>query len=127
MNKKPTPLQALEIIGNAETKDTSYGTEIKTNLPNEYCIIETALKRLENYEQNEDFSKDALNYAFLNEQDKIKKFKAFEIIKNKKVNVYWIWLSADVEKYNDVMNKIFIDTQNYILTKEEYELLKEIL
>ena len=43
----PTPLQALERIGNAETKDTSFGTEIKTNLSNEYHIIETALKALE--------------------------------------------------------------------------------
>jgi hypothetical protein len=44
-------------------------------------VIETKLKRLENYEQNEDFNKDVLNYAFLNEQDKIKKLKALEAIK----------------------------------------------
>ena len=66
-------------------------------------IIETALKDTEKYK------------------------KALEIIKEKQVDVYWLWLSADVEKYNDVMNKKFIDTQKHILTQEEYELIKEIL
>ena len=47
MIKELTPLQALEKIGNAETKDTSFGTEIKTNLSNEYRIIEKSLKALE--------------------------------------------------------------------------------
>lgn len=47
MIKELTPLQALEKIGNAETKDTSFGTEIKTNLSNEYRIIENSLKALE--------------------------------------------------------------------------------
>lgn len=46
-NKELSPLEALEKIGNAKTKDTSFGTEIKTNLPNEYRVIESTLKQQE--------------------------------------------------------------------------------
>lgn len=68
-------------------------------------IIENALKRLENYEKNEDFSKDVINYAFLSEKDKIKKLKALEIIKKREC--------------------LFKGLSE--VTQEEYELLKEIL
>lgn len=60
-------------------KGSGYSKKITIS---DYCdIIETELKRLENYEKNEDFNKDVLSYAFLNEQDKIKKLKALDIIK----------------------------------------------
>lgn len=83
--------------------------------------IENALGRLENYEKNEDFSKDVLNYAFLTEQDKVKKLKALEIIKKKEVNVFIFLHSSDLETYNDIVE------DDRKLTQEEYDLLKEVL
>lgn len=51
--------------------------------------------------------------------DLLKYKRAFEIIKNKKVNVKWLFNSEDVEDYNK--------WYEYHLTQEEYDLLKEML
>lgn len=89
----------------------------------DFETIETALKRLENYEKNEDFYKDVLNYAYLSEQDKIKKLKAFEIIKEKclKIDFKILLASPDYETYCFMAN-----STNYI-SKKEFDLLKEVL
>lgn len=90
-------------------------------------LIETALKRLENYEQNEDFNKDVLNYAFLNEQDKIKKLKALDIIKEKKVNVLMFICYANSGKNGFKMYNQAMENEEWRLTQEEFDLLKEVL
>ena len=82
MNKELTPLEAFERIKNTPTYDNGL---VKNFHPSCCEIIETALKRLENYEKNEDFYKDVISYSCLNEKEKIKKLKAFEIIKEKKL------------------------------------------
>ena len=51
MSKELAPLKALEKIGKAKTKDTSFGDTIKTNLSKAYNIIETALKEKEQQDQ----------------------------------------------------------------------------
>lgn len=99
-------LKALERIGNYQVVTDYEKDEVKTIkelLPNSYEVVETALKRLENHEQNEDFNKDVLNYAFLNEQDKIKKLKALEIIKEIDKNALLQFISVcvkDQDKYD---------------------------
>lgn len=121
MNKE---LEALEKIGNAKTKDTSFGTEIKTNLPNEYRIIKSALKRLNYIDENKLY---CISETYL--QD-IKKLKALNIIREKRVNVgslvhdieehfmsYETYL-ANYDCYQDILEP---------LTQEEFDLLKEVL
>ena len=89
-------------------------------------LIETALKRLKNYEQNEDFREDVLNYVFLNEQDKIKKLRALEIIKE---------LFIFSLEFDESQNEWFLYVSNqeqYILFAKgtgikTYDLLKEVL
>ena len=50
-----------------------------------------------------------------------KELKAFEIIKEKEVNVFIFLHSGDLETYNDMVE------DNRKLTQEEYDLLKEVL
>ena len=111
--------EALKALDYLYTNCLDYGNKDK-----HYDLIEIALKRLENYEQNEDFDKDVLNYAFLNEQDKIKKLKALEIIKKKQVAVdefiQSLQTSNPLQEYND-----FAREENN-LTQEEFDLLKEV-
>lgn len=77
----------------------------------DFSTIETALKRREELEEEKQSFDRVIE----------KKLKALEIIRNKKVDVKYLYCRAEfnVEKYND----------NYIetLTKKECELLKEVL
>lgn len=57
----------------------------------------------------------------MNKENK-KKLKAFDIIKEKKVNV-WCISMVSLEKYNTN----FVNQDWRKLTQEEYELLKEVL
>ena len=50
-----------------------------------------------------------------------KKLKAFEIIKEKEINVFIFLHSGDLETYNDMVE------DNRKLSQEEYDLLKEVL
>ena len=50
-----------------------------------------------------------------------KKLKALEIIKNKNVSICWLKACKDRAEYNDLVDK---EEQ---LTKEEYDVLKEVL
>ena len=116
----------LEALANLMAR-VSCGEDNINKAKYDYEIIETALKRLANYEQNEDFNKDVLNYAFLNEQDKIKKLKALELVKEKVmplVSVEHETTRNGVKKYRVYDNEGY----DYIeLTKDEYDLLKEVL
>lgn len=94
-------------------------------------IIENALKRLENYEKNEDFSKDVINYAFLSEKDKIKKLRALEIVKESiglKMSV-----DEDIGCLYVPITKCFqpleqnICIVGYVKGKDKIDLLKEVL
>ena len=55
------------------------------------------------------------------EEENAKLKKVIEIMVDKKVSQFWIVMSESVDRYNAVMGK------NYILTQEEYDLLKEYL
>jgi hypothetical protein len=143
MNRELTPLKALKAIGQLKENDCYINTTV------EYKIVEEALKeyemehilriRLENinyelvkrikdYEKNEDFYKDVLIYAHLSEQDRIKKLKALEIIKENLIVIY-------DENKNDkpcLMLSIKVDKDKLItiyetFDKEKIDLLREVL
>lgn len=85
------------------------------------------------FNENKDYNK---NQAFkdlwliaLIVLDKEEELKAFEIIKKKFVIPAYIKNTENVEKYNKRLRKITFrkDYQKRALTKEEYDLLKEVL
>ena len=87
----------------------------KHNLTSEYAIIETALLQLESIRNN---------YCVC-EKDAIKKLRALEIIKNKRVQVHILLESNNLEEYNE---SIYVcEGVKYKLTQEEFDLLKEVL
>jgi len=106
MNKELTPLEALENLW--------YGQKTTEN----YKIIETALKDYEHRLALAKEYKDVNNVA--------KRLKALEIIKEKLVDIevlkYALQNNYDCDYYNATMDKL---TDRY-LTKQEYELLKEV-
>ena len=91
-------------------------------------VFESKLERLGNYEQNEDFSKDVLNYAFLNEQDKIKKLKALDVVKEiaKVYDIDFCDKDQTMSFKIRLRNKFVLETIRF-KSKEEYDLLKEVL
>ena len=103
---------------------------------NDYGILASNLTPLEALERlrNRDFplmittlpptSATKEGYSEKDLFDNIEKsLKAFEIIKEKKVNVHYLVYSNDLKDYNE---RTFI-LPNEILTQEEYDLLKEAL
>ena len=54
-----------------------------------------------------------------------KELKAFEIVKNKNVECWYLTQCEDLEEYNDY--KLKKDGTYFTLTQEEFELLKEVL
>ena len=56
-----------------------------------------------------------------------KKLKALEIIKNKMVNLYQIWVYDDYEKYKYYYPFSEYHAVEAMLTPEEFELIKEVL
>lgn len=86
--------------------------EQRQHLNKRLDIIETALKRLEKIETT--------THSVLRD-DISKTLKAFDIIKEKEVNVFIFLHSGDLETYNDMVE------DNRKLTQEEYDLLKEVL
>lgn len=111
MSKELTPLQALETIKNNYLLQNEL-------IGNEIDIIETALKDYEKLKLKGDEIKDYLYYSHKEFLEDRKKLKALEIIK--KIFQY------DVEVNG---NEIFEEEYepNEVITKEEYELLKEVL
>lgn len=74
-------LEALNKVKKFKDDCCMFGSS-DIEIDRELDIIETALKRLENYEKNEDFSKDVINYAFLSEKEKtIKNSKHLKSLK----------------------------------------------
>ena len=98
-------LEALERLHEFAWSNEEYRNDMDNT---DYQIVEKELKRLEEID----------NVMFLNN----KKLKALEIIKKKKVNVFWLFNSKDVDEYNSA----FYQEWRY-LTQKEYDLLKEVL
>ena len=115
MNSK----EALEILNIAWS-----GRKDKDGYPN-FDDIHMALYTLDkNLERLEKFAHE--NASLHTEIDSLhtenaKLKKVIEIMVDKKVSQFWIVMSESVDRYNAVMGK------NYILTQEEYDLLKEYL
>ena len=115
MNSK----DALEILNIAWS-----GRKDKDGYPN-FDDIHMALYTLDkNLERLEKFAHENASLhteieSLQSENAKLK--KVIEIMVEKKVSQFWIVMSESVDRYNAVMGK------NYILTQEEYDLLKEYL
>lgn len=86
-------------------------------------IIGEALKRLEEYDKTEYSALIERHKELLKEKKASeKKLKALEIIKDKAVSMAILIQSTNVKEYNYCKNLLAFD-----LTKEEYDLLKEVL
>lgn len=139
-------LEAIEEIKNHKIKldvDIKYdnGNEtqhrfetIKDMFPKQFAIIETALKRISELErENFELSEQVGMYATYKCEDE-KKLKAFEIIKDKEVNILWSYCSFELncsseeqcENYNRQWKYLPCKEEHY-LTKVEFDLLKEVL
>ena len=135
MSKELTPLKAFKNLREQNDFLKQRNIPKENRFDDELKIIETALKKLENYEQNEDFNKDVLNYAFINDQDKIEKLKALEIIKKKEVNIhnfkkFIIQQDWTFEQYLDELNDPNTNRHQfsyYRLIREEFDLVKKVL
>lgn len=131
-------LEALKEIKNIEVEiGNNHDSAVKIfELSDDYdeclCIIEKELKRLEEYDKTEysaliERHKELLKEKKANE----KKLKALEIIKEKRVEVGE--LCEGCNNLNDYNKGVCLtypqesDWANYMLTKEEYDLLKEVL
>lgn len=123
-------LEALERLYCSGRLDLDYVLNGKQN--QDYKIVETALKRLEEHDKLfkkykiDDNWLEACLYVIknnfpMNTKTKLNKFKAFEIIKKKRVDVCWI-----IEMKNKTL-KDYNGTHVYELTQEEFDLLKEVL
>jgi len=125
MSKELTPLEALEQL-------TTLGVVRTPQTVKEYGeIIETALKRLEKYEQQDDFLKDCQEYAFMPLEKKIKKLKALEIIKENiglkmSVDEDIGCLYVPITKCFQPLEKNIVIV-GYIQGKDKIDLLKEVL
>lgn len=144
----------LEALENIKHYDSRVGLH-----EDDYKIIETALKKLEKYEntkfiamgspelRNKEWLKDLFEKPSLiiadatpleikpiySEQDQ-KKLKALEIIKEKEVNVSYLEYhfergNGGYGEYVRTMDAPYLDyyPSSKILTKEEFNLLKEVL
>lgn len=126
-------LQALENIGLWGYQD-SEGDLILCRINNkeDFAIIETALKELNEYKKvfeklNLDISdavdlENWIKLAQFHYENKIKKLKALDIIKKKEIDIHLFNISANCEHYNWL-----IENKKHQLTQEEYDLLKGVL
>jgi len=108
MSKELSPLEVAK-----QLKDFVFELELgnadKHFVNGSFDIIEIALKK---YEVLQEVHKDFID-------KNIKKLKALEIIKEKRVNVRFLISCKTLKEYNDVISDH--------LTQEEYDLLKEVL
>lgn len=97
-----------------------YHKNMKDEMFNDLSIIEKELKRLEDFDSvlNTGGGVWAVN-GFV-----AKKLRAFEILKEKQIDVLYIAMSHSLEQYNKHVS--FIHNE-WCLTQEEFDLLKEVL
>ena len=101
----------------------------------DFHLIETALKRLEELEKPKEIAgtttiSEATKQSLLEWCPDIeKKLKAFEIINKKMVDAYWVKFSRKASEYNSEMRNQcgLSDYEPFLLTQEEFDLLKEVL
>ena len=129
MSKEPTPLQALERIGELKVgchyEKCAFLVIDFLKDSYDYKIIETALKEYEG----------AKNHIKALNEERIEnslKLKALEIIKEHRLDIDWFlqFVEQDISYQHYVYcveqgdNKF---AKRFLLSEEEYELLKEIL
>lgn len=107
--------RATTMVGFYDYNENQYMEDLK--------IIETALKRLERYEQPLTAYLDKSEEELFEEAKRNeKKIKALEIIKKKNVDVGWLKNSETLKHYNMCIGNIHKE-----ITQEEWDLLKEAL
>ena len=127
MSKELTPLQALKTIILGTNVDT-YRSSVE-EIDNAISIIETALK--ENEKLKECYKNELKNVSYYNNLA-LKYKKALEIIKEHRLDIDWFlqFVEQDISYQHYVYcveqgdNKF---AKRFLLSEEEYELLKEIL
>lgn len=88
-------------------------------------IVKKRLEQLEQLEQEEDTLCEQAGKLFY---ENLKLKNAIEIIKNKRVNFDIFMNCLNLEEYNNAIEYTYISySENYILTQQEYELIKEVL
>lgn len=107
-------LQRLESIDNANPNEAMKSLEkIKDNFGCDLAYYNLSLE----YE--------IVEQALLKAQEQV---KVLSILKEKCVSVWYLMKSKTVEEYNSYLYiKVIEDTKNFILTQEEYDLLREVL
>ena len=113
MNKELTPLEALERIIGCSTIESH-----TQKWQEDYDIVKQALNDYENLKLKHRSMQDAVLEDF-------KKLKALEIIVEKKVDLIKLFNCFEMNNGYEFYNMGFIEI--YKLTKEEYNLLKEVL
>ena len=139
MTKELTPLEALERIKNIKTLSVPERRVVtfQEKYKEELNIIETALKNYQELLKRpcvlvgrtnghtkaliDTISKNYKEIKITSLEDE-KEIKAFEIIKKKNVSTIGLKYHSTCENYNNDLLK-----GEYPLTKEEYDLLKEVL
>lgn len=104
----------LEALENIKNYDTRVGLH-----QDDYDIIETALKDYENLQLKHKSLLDAV-------LDDFKRFKALEIIKEKRVVIDLLLKSENSEMYNVVFEN-WNRAERFKLTQKQFDLLKEVL
>ena len=99
---------------------------IKESNPNEalelvYCLKDCLMNMMPYYDWLNDIEK-----YILNAQEQEKKLNALEIIKNKKVNIYHIWIFDNYQQYKEHYPFGEYHAKEDMLTFEEFNLLKEV-
>ena len=121
--KTMTPEEALNNLTQLAYYYADDDEHILNNAKGYYELIETALKRLEEYDKTEYSALIESHKKLLKEKSANEKsLKALEIIKEKKVDVYHIQATNKVGEYN-----FWRLRTSKRLKKKEYDLLKEVL
>ena len=124
---------------NLEPSDYKTGINNTLNEPNNFLpLFETKMTKQElspleraKFEHSQ-LANGFPNIEYLRELDEIeKKLKVLEIIKEKKVDVVMLKTISDFATYNEhrIPNKVkdYVCVSDYMLTQEEFDLLKEVL
>lgn len=126
MNKKLTPLEALDYIG--LYKFSGSKQLLRDYSEREFKIIETALKRSEEYKHNKEVYLRQNNGLVSKLAKYEKEHKAFEIIVKKKVEI--AWFINCLEESEVLPNYNAFEHYNRgigePLTHEEFDLLTEV-
>ena len=124
MGKKLTPLQALNELRNNYVPVFNSRRMGKQQVVKSFAIIETKLKDYEELEETIGFDPTIFKQDF---ETLMKEHKASKIIKEKEVDLFSIKYTADFDRYNYRMRNSGFAYAHRLLTKEEYDLLKEVL